>query len=54
MVTVVVEESHHQTRFAAPDAARRLDIFGHVLGLSVHEHEPEARNIDADAEHIAG
>ena len=48
------EVRHDETRIAASDAARRLNIFRRVFRLTLHEHESEARDVDPYGEHIGG
>src|SRR3954463_10826122 len=51
-----VVDGDHQTgtRGLSSHSARRLDVFGSRLWLAEHCHQPEAINVDADRDHVAG
>jgi hypothetical protein len=53
---VNVQQRDHEPRplVVAADAARGLDVLGSGLRLTENDHQPEARDVESDRDHVRG
>jgi hypothetical protein len=53
---VQIENDHHEAwpTMIPADAAGGLDVLSRRLGLALHDHQPEAQDIQADRDHVGG
>src|SRR5690606_4144380 len=50
---VVEDRNDKAAHVSPPDAARRLDVLCDRLWLTVDEHQPQSRDVDADTHHVS-